>query len=334
MHFGDFQSICLRTALPLCSVVSSETRLDEYFVTGTLPECYARAVELSNTMIYEVGNAFIHIAGIFVCFIILFNVKRKYTAIARSEMLIFFYLFAALTIASLLVDCGVSPPGTSSYAYFVAVQIGLVGSCCWALMVNGFIYFQIWEDGTTKSLLFLRLTSFLIFALDFIVAFITFKSWSNATVIKTHTTMLFIVMYIINSAFLFIFVISQVILVVTSLNNLWALGAVLLGCFFFIVGQIILYVGSEPICNSSKHYIDGLFFATLFNVFSIMMVYKYWDMITTEDLEFSVAIQETGIAWNGTNNNNIKKQMKESVLTRSELEFKNNGEMKNLLEIS
>jgi hypothetical protein len=37
-----------------------------------------------------------------------------------------------------------------------------------------------------------------------------------------------------------------------------------------------------------KHYLDGLFFGTTFNLLAVMMVYKYWDSITKEDLEFSI----------------------------------------------
>lgn len=33
---------------------------------------------------------------------------------------------------------------------------------------------------------------------------------------------------------------------------------------------------------------DGLFFANTLILLSVMMVYKYWDSITKEDLEFSV----------------------------------------------
>ena len=36
------------------------------------------------------------------------------------------------------------------------------------------------------------------------------------------------------------------------------------------------------------HYLDGLFWGVVFTLLSVMMVYKYWDSITKEDLEFSV----------------------------------------------
>jgi len=37
-----------------------------------------------------------------------------------------------------------------------------------------------------------------------------------------------------------------------------------------------------------KHYVDGIFFGTICTLLGVMMVYKYWDSITKEDLEFSV----------------------------------------------
>ncbi len=38
----------------------------------------------------------------------------------------------------------------------------------------------------------------------------------------------------------------------------------------------------------AKHYIDGMFFGVICTLLSVMMVYKYWDSITREDLEFSI----------------------------------------------
>ena len=45
---------------------------------------------------------------------------------------------------------------------------------------------------------------------------------------------------------------------------------------------------SQVICKVTKHYVDGLFFGHIFSLLAVMMVYKYWDSITKEDLEFSV----------------------------------------------
>ena len=77
-----------------------------------------------------------------------------------------------------------------------------------------------------------------------------------------------------------------------TLQDRWPLGDIAFGVFFFVVGQVILYVVSDTICESAQHYLDGLFFATICNLLAVMMVYKYWDSITKEDLEFSVGTKQ------------------------------------------
>ncbi|KAI0244872.1 Chitin synthase, class 7, partial [Massospora cicadina] len=61
------------------------------------------------------------------------------------------------------------------------------------------------------------------------------------------------------------------------------------GCFEFVPGQAILHFLSTRICEFMGHYVDGMFFAVVCTLLSVMMVYKYWDSITMEDLEFSVS---------------------------------------------
>lgn len=45
---------------------------------------------------------------------------------------------------------------------------------------------------------------------------------------------------------------------------------------------------SIELCHVASHYVDGMFLGSLFILLSVMMVYKYWDSITTEDMEFCV----------------------------------------------
>lgn len=299
MAFGSFDGICSKTGLPLCSVVGAA---HEYtgFTRGIVPVCYTRLVELANTMIFQVGNAFIHFGAIIVGLIIIFNVRSKYTAIGRSEMLLFVYSYIALTISSLVVDCGVSPPASGSYAYFVALQLGLSSFVCAALLFNGLVCFQFWEDGSKKSMWTMRVVCSLWFAINFIVAIVTLKSW-NTLLTPRHTTAMFVVSYVMNAIILAVYVVSQLILVIVALDLMWYLGAIVLFSFFFIVSQILVYVASQLICEKTKHYVDGLFFGTLCNLFAVMMIYKFWDMITTEDLEFSVANVERGVSQFGDN---------------------------------
>lgn len=293
MAFGSFIDICQKTALPLCSVIASASPDDE-FTRGILPQCYARSVELANTMIFQVGNAFMHFGSLIILLIIIFNVRSKYTAIGRTEMLTFLYLYIGLIVSSLVVDCGVSPPSSSSYAYFVSVQLGIASSCCIALMYNGLICFQFWEDGSRRSLWILRGICVVWFLVNFFVSIFTFKNWSSS-LNNSETTGLFVVLYVLNALILFIYVISQIVLVIFALENYWPLGAICLGVFFFVAGQVLAYAVNDKICDGSSHYVDGLFFGTVCNLFTVMMIYKFWDMITTDDLEFSVASAENGV---------------------------------------
>ncbi|KAK9370024.1 chitin synthase III catalytic subunit [Lipomyces kononenkoae] len=288
MGFGDFDFLCQGAPVPLCSLVGPYTTGEGSGIVanGITPSCYARSIDVANTVIFQIGTAFINIAALAMTAQMAFNIKSKYTAVGRKELISFFYLYAALTVISLCVDCGVVPPASSPYPYFVSVQNGLTSATCWCLMVNGFVGFQLYEDGTRLSLWILRLISAGAFVLSFVMSLLTFQSWGSLS--PTNTTALFVVLYILNAVVLIIYVVSQILLVVGTLQDLWPLGDIGMGVFCFVVGQILLYVFSNRMCEGMNHYLDGLFFATLCNLFGVMLIYKYWFSITREDLEFSV----------------------------------------------
>ncbi|CAH2351763.1 chitin synthase export chaperone [[Candida] railenensis] len=293
MSFGSFDHVCNKTAFPICNVIQSLSNSTD-FSRGVIPVCYSRSVELANTMIFQIGNAFVHFGSLIVLLIIIFHVRAKYTAIGRTEMLQFFYLCICLVISSLVVDCGVASPSSSTYAYFVALQFGFTSAVCACIFYNGLLCFQFWEDGSRKSRFLLRIISFAWFACNYIISIITFKSWG--TLLNDGSTeVLFVVSYIGNALLLAAYFVSQIILVIFALDSYWPLGAIFLSAFFFVTGQVLAYVFSENICEGLSHYIDGIFFGSLCNIFAIMMIYKFWDMITTDDLEFSVANVEHGI---------------------------------------
>lgn len=192
--------------------------------------------------------------------------------IGRKEITSFFYIYMLLTFCSLCLDAGVIPPGSGPYPYFTAVQSGLTSALCVCLLINGFVGFQLYEDGTTLSIWLLRGVSLAFFIITFLVSLATFKSWAGLG--PTHTIGLFVVLYIVSGICLLVYVIMQIILVTRTLEDRWPLGDIAFGSFFFIIGQVILYVFSNTICNVVQHYLDGLFFATICNLLAVMMVYK------------------------------------------------------------
>ncbi|TKA82327.1 Chitin synthase export chaperone [Cryomyces minteri] len=288
MGFGDFTSICEKTQLPLCSFIGKSS------VTGNVgvqPLCYSRTIELANTIIFQGAASFMHILALTMTVIMIIHVRSKFTAVGRKEITTFFYTYMLLTVASLILDSGVVPPGSAALPYFAAIQSGLTSALCICLMINGFVGFQLYEDGTTLSVWLLRLCSLGMFIISGAVSLLTFKSWAGLG--PTNTVGLFVVLYLFNAIFLLVYVVMQVVLVVNTLQDRWPLGDISFGVFFFVIGQVILYVFSQTICDNVQHYLDGLFFATICNLLAVMMVYKYWDSITREDLEFSVGTKQS-----------------------------------------
>jgi hypothetical protein len=207
------------------------------------------------------------------------NYSNLSVHIGRKEIITFFYIFLALTICSLIIDAGVVPPRSGPFPYFVAVQSGLISALCACLLVNGFVGFQLYEDGTALSVWLIRLSSVVMFAMTFVISLLTFKSWGGLG--PENTVGLFVVLYLLNAIAVAIYVVMQLLLVVNTLDDRWPLGHICFGILVFIIGQVLLYEFSDTICNNVQHYLDGLFFATFCNLLAVMMVYKVWQCIRT-----------------------------------------------------
>jgi hypothetical protein len=195
-------------------------------------------------------------------------------------------------MVSLVLDAGVVPPGSGPFPYFTAVQNGLASALCTCLMVNGFVGFQLYEDGTTLSVWLLRLSSLGMFAISFIVSLFTFKGWVGLG--PTHTVGLFVVLYVLNAICIAIYIVMQLLMVTNTLDDRWPLGHIIFGVLVFVVGQVLLYAFSETICENVQHYLDGLFFATFCNLLAVMMVYKV-RYINSTDRNISLTCHSTGI---------------------------------------
>ena len=137
----------------------------------------------------------------------------------------------------------------------------------------------------------LRLSSLVILLVTGFIAVGTFKNIAGLH--STKPVALWIVYYIFNAACIVLYLVSQLILVIRTLDDKWwPIGAIAFGLGFFIIGQVLVYGFSVSICNAIKHYLDGLFFGSLCTLLSVMMIYKYYDTITKEDLEFSVGSKQ------------------------------------------
>lgn len=278
VSFGSFQSICETAALVICPLVESSQ--------GVEPTCYSRNVEISKTLLFQPATSFVHIVAIFMTAIMIFHVRSKYTAVGRKEIVTFFYMYALIELLAIFLDSGIIPTNSNVYPWFTAVYCGLVAATYCCLLINGFVGFQFAEDGTPLSLWGLRGACLVVFGVTMFVAIATFKNIAGFK--YTKPLGLWIIYIIWPLICVICYVVTQLIIVIRTLDDRWPIGDILFGVGFFTVAQIVLFAFSVTICNAVKHYIDGLFFFTLCMLLSVMMVYKYWDSITKEDLEFSV----------------------------------------------
>ncbi|KAI8926393.1 chitin synthase III catalytic subunit [Entophlyctis helioformis] len=274
---GSFDYVCNQLALPLCTLVGDSNQE---------PLCYSRNIEIAGTLIFEPATLVIHIIALVMTAIMIFHIKSKYTAVGRKEIVLFFYLYAATTVLEFFVVSGIIPSASSVYPYFVSAHLSLSMATLWSLFVNGFVPFQWIEDGTALSLWALRISSFLVMALSYFISIATFQNAVGFS--KASPNFLWIWYFIFCAAFVVIYIVCQVVVVLTTLEDSWPLADVSFGVVFFLLAQMFNFVFSVRICDLAKHYVDGMFFGTIATLLAVMMVYKYWDSVTKEDLEFSV----------------------------------------------
>ncbi|KAK7052805.1 Chitin synthase, class 7 [Paramarasmius palmivorus] len=223
--------------------------------------------------------------------IMIYHIRSKYTAVGRKEIVQFFWTYAVIQLLAIFLDSGIIPTSSGAYQIFAAIYTGLVASAYCCLLVNAFVGFQFAEDGTPRSLWFIRISSFVLFAVGFFFAFATFKGIAGMSYNKTIALWIIYILWpLICTA---IYVVSQLILVFRTLEDRWPIGDIVFGTAFWVVGMVLLFAFSNTICDAIQHYIDGLFFSELCVLLAVMMVYKYWDSITREDLEFSVGSKAT-----------------------------------------
>ncbi|KAI9225684.1 MAG: putative chitin biosynthesis protein [Piptocephalis tieghemiana] len=280
VEFGSFTDICKTVSLVPCAALSNGQSI------GLEPECFSRNVELGGVLVFQSAALIMYIVALVMTTIMVYHIKTKYTAVGRKEIVIFFYLYLILIILEFLLQGNFIQMSSSAYPWFAAIHTGVLSAMCWCLMLNGFVGFQFTEDGTRTSVWLIRLSSGLVWFISALVAILTFKGMGGMN--PTKPMGLFIIYYILNGLMLLIYIVMQIILVVNTLDDRWPLGDIAFGVLFFAIGQVVQYVFSTTICESVKHYIDGLFFGVTLTLLSVMMIYKYWDSITKEDLEFSV----------------------------------------------
>jgi len=83
MGFGDFTSLCRMAPLPLCASIGPITSLASG--VGIEPDCYARNIELANTLIFQGATSAMHIVTLLMTVIMVLHVRGKFTAVGTCS---------------------------------------------------------------------------------------------------------------------------------------------------------------------------------------------------------------------------------------------------------
>lgn len=84
MPFGDFTSFCQTAPLPLCAAVGPITSI--HSGVGIETNCYARNIELANTIIFQMATSAIHIVALAMTVIMILHVRGKFTAVGTCSL--------------------------------------------------------------------------------------------------------------------------------------------------------------------------------------------------------------------------------------------------------
>lgn len=110
MPFGDFTSFCQTAPLPLCAAVGPITSI--HSGVGIETNCYARNIELANTIIFQMATSAIHIVALAMTVIMILHVRGKFTAVGMSPLA----LLMPLVVAGKLTGLGSQAARRSSTA--------------------------------------------------------------------------------------------------------------------------------------------------------------------------------------------------------------------------
>lgn len=118
----------------------------------------------------------------------------------------------------------------------------------------------------------LRLSCLIVWGVTFFVAIATFKEWASFS--YTRPIGLFITYLLFPAVCVVVYTVSQLVLVIRTLDDRWVIGDIIFGIAFYVVGCVLLFAFSTKICDAVSHYIDGVFFFSLCMLLTVMMVYK------------------------------------------------------------
>ncbi|KAJ1918241.1 hypothetical protein H4219_002713 [Mycoemilia scoparia] len=253
MKFGDFESLCRLTNLPVCTLfVGNDSSL-----LSDHPKCKLNSYDAGSAYIVDLSDLVVTAVAILLAAYCVIKTHEKLAAVETVNK------------------------------WLGAVNVALTVSFFWMLMLAGFVGFQLLPDGSAFSLFSILISTIIVLVgIGYIAADTAFgvtdtlKPKADRPFYSPGLFFVYLIFPIISIA---LYLCAQLVIVFRFLAVrkplLWLLGALVL----FVLSQIFMLVISDEICNGTNGRIDGTMFSTLLNFGSLVMIYFFWNSITEGD---------------------------------------------------
>ncbi|KAJ2530830.1 hypothetical protein IWW43_004108 [Coemansia sp. RSA 1935] len=250
MRYGDFASLCERSALPVCRL----------FGDVVLPSCHLDVYDAGSAVFVNLPDFVVSIIAFFFVGYLAFRAHRKIDAVGRREMTLLLSFFCIMLVFNIAGADFIHSSG----------------------QIN-----RVMADGSLKSMLTIIGTTLIIFISMGYIAADTAFGISNGLKPKPSNPLyspgVFTIYLVVPLVAIVLFMILQTTIVVRFLSARLPLVWLVSSFFCFAVGQAIMFGASKKMCQSTNNRIDGAFFATLLDSAAVSCIYGFWSAITVDD---------------------------------------------------
>lgn len=281
--FGNFDSFCKDSSLPVCNLLSSPNHNQ----TGPWGGCELRGIPLGgDEHLGNLGSIILCGMAIVISVLLILRSEKKRAAVGRREMQLFLVGYILISICEIF-SVGQFPFNKTARVVFSAIHIGMITATMWILMLNAVVGYQIIDDGTPVSLALFAGSAALLFigtgyiALDTGLQFTGF--WDDSYDLPNRHIALYVLYQLLPLVLLVAFFVLETILVIRVLGETRPMIYLTAAAVLFAIGQVFNYTISKYICDGTDGKINGALFQTLFTLLSVVMVWIFWSSITEDD---------------------------------------------------
>ncbi|WWC92120.1 uncharacterized protein L201_007074 [Kwoniella dendrophila CBS 6074] len=214
--------------------------------------------------------------------------SRRKAAVGRIELKFFLFLYGLHSAFQIITMSSLLQQGSTVLSVLSSIHIAIIATLFWVLLGNALIATQVVEDGTAAAIAPLSIFAILFFIPTLYISLDTSLGWTDAfnvngdNVAQLKNTALFILTLIWPAVAV---VLHTVLMLYITLGTLKETKPAVLyfGAFtLFAIGQIIFFLVSQPLCDSSNG-VNSAFLSTLLETASVVLIYLAWMNITEDD---------------------------------------------------